>query len=641
MTSGSAVAPVPSAGQLTYNPRIMASRRQIDNRFPTLGFNVDTGGHAFYEVLLATDSQLFDPAKAGMRTPANFYSSRQSGGLMSAAESVHPYFVPSAVLHGFGQAVPRPNSIFYTVIAYDDKDGANPSFAQPPASLSTTAPSVAISRDFTGATLATVLAVSVDKLQRVGTAHGAPSPPSPGEDAGEGEDGYGAPPVSVAPPAAAPAATPPVAAPQPPAHGPAAAEFALPANDFRLAVLPRVSTPDAALSAGGQPHDPLLPGQRPSGAPISTLGHNGHNGHAPVSLALGADFDPGQGQPDYLADDDDGDGGDSTYGMSAALEAGYQDEMDELDLHSSRYQSLDEPHATPAGAQPLTVDDKMRVIDRVAQFESGGDFSAVNPDGEFEGRFGADHPAYHRYHVGLSYGFIQFTQDSGKLGDLLKMMRDRDPDEFSRVFGPDSNQLIAVTTASGPPSAKSEGGRSARVQPVTGADLWQEPWLSRFRTAAANPRFQAAQRELAARAYLDPMLPFAKWLGLDTERALTMVADRSIQMGLRGARRWIISAVGPLGAEATRRQAMAALGFSDLRSFQAATPGLRADGEWGPDTHAAMVSALRALGPASPVPIPTTDQMVEAMVRRAAPEPWHSRIEALRAAAVPDVRYLL
>ena len=181
MTSGSAVAPVPSAGQLTYNPRIMASRRQIDNRFPTLGFNVDTGGHAFYEVLLATDSQLFDPAKAGMRTPANFYSSRQSGGLMSAAESVHPYFVPSAVLHGFGQAVPRPNSIFYTVIAYDDKDGANPSFAQPPASLSTTTPHEWHLRDFTGATLATVLAVSVDKLQRVGTAHGFHRPYAPGE----------------------------------------------------------------------------------------------------------------------------------------------------------------------------------------------------------------------------------------------------------------------------------------------------------------------------------------------------------------------------------------------------------------------------------------------------------------------------
>jgi hypothetical protein len=359
-----------------------------------------------------------------------------------------------------------------------------------------------------------------------------------------------------------------------------------------------------------------------------------------MGLALGADFDSDQEPPDYLADDDDGDG-DSSYGETTALDTGHQDAVDELDLHPSRFQSLDTPQVTAAAAQPLTVDDKMRLIDRIAQFESGGDFAAVNADGEFEGHFGANHPAYHRYHVGLSYGFIQFTQDSGKLGQLLKMMKDRDPDSFSQVFGPDSDQLIAVATASGPPSAKATGGRSARVQPVAGADLWQEPWLSRFRAAATNPRFQAAQRELAARAYLDPMLQFAGWLGLDTERALTMVADRSIQMGPGGARRWIISAVGPLGAEAVRRQAMAALGYQDLRSFQAATPGLRADGEWGANTHAAMVSALRALGTASPVPIPSTDQMIEAMVRRAASEPWHARIETLQAAAIPDVRYLL
>jgi hypothetical protein len=635
MTSGSAVAQMPSAGSLMYSPRITASRGQIDNRFPGLNFNVDTGGHAFYEVLLATDSQLFDPAKAGMRTPANFYSSRQSGGLIPAAEAVHPFFVPSAVLCGFGQAVPRPNAIFYTLIAYDDKEGANPTFAQPPASLSTAAPSVSISRDFTGATLATVLAVSVDKLQRVGTSQ-APSPPSPKEDAAEGEDGYGALPV--------PPSTPPAVVPRPSVHASAAAEAAQPADDFRLAVLPPVPSPGVTPPAGVRPHDPLLPGQRasgPAGGSVAHNGHGGHNGQAAPGLALGADFDPGEGAPGYLADDDDGDR-DSAYGTPAGLGADYQDEVDELDLHPSRYQSLDEPQqAAGAAARPLTVDDKMRVIDRIAQFESGGDFSAVNADGEFEGLFGVDHPAYHRYHVGLSYGFVQFTQDSGKLGQLLKMMQDRDLDEFARAFGSDSDQLIAVTTASGPPSAKSPGGRSARVQPVAGADLWQEPWLSRFRTAGANPRFQAAQRELAARAYLDPMLRFAGWLGLSTERALTMVADRSIQMGLGGARRWIISAVGPLGAEATRRQALAALGHPDLRSFQAATPGLRADGEWGPSTHAAMVSALRALGPASPVPIPTTDQMIEAMVRRGASEPWHSRIETLRAAAIPDARYVL
>jgi hypothetical protein len=120
-----------------------------------------------------------------------------------------------------------------------------------------------------------------------------------------------------------------------------------------------------------------------------------------------------------------------------------------------------------------------------------------------------------------------------------------------------------------------------------------------------------------------------------------MVVDRSIQMGVGGAKRWLASAVGPLDAPATQQQALAALGYPDLRSFQAATPGLTADGDWGPNTHAAMVGALRALGSASPVPIPTTDQMIETIVRRAASERWHRRVETLHTASMPDVRYQL
>ena len=221
------------------------------------------------------------------------------------------------------------------------------------------------------------------------------------------------------------------------------------------------------------------------------------------------------------------------------------------------------------------------------------------------------------------------------------MMRDRDAATFAQTFGPDADRLIDVTTATGPASSAVPDGRSARVQPVAGADLWVEPWVSRFRAAGAIEAFKAAQRELAARAYLDPMLRFAGWMGLDTERALTIAVDRAIQMGVHGACRWISEAVGPLSAPATRQQALAALGYPDLRSFQASVAGLDADGEWGPNTHAAMVGALRALGSASPVPIPTTDQMVETLARRAASESWHARVDTLRSADLPAIRYQL
>ena len=283
----------------------------------------------------------------------------------------------------------------------------------------------------------------------------------------------------------------------------------------------------------------------------------------------------------------------------------------------------------------------MRILDRIALFESGGEYAAINPDGEFEGRFGTDHPAYRSYHLGLTYGFVPIRQESGMLGELLTAMRDRDPDGFTQTFGPDGAELIRVTTASGPPSSQSPGGRSERVQPVAGADLWREPWLTRFRAAALNENFKAAQREVAARRYLDPMLVFAGRLGLDSERALTIAVDRAVQMGPAGAKRWIISAVGPVAGDAMRQQALAALGYSDLRSFQAAVSGLAVDGEWGPETHAAVVAALRGLGAGSPIPLPTTEQMVDTLVRRASPEPWHARVETLQRQPMSDTHFQL
>jgi len=625
----------PFPGVALYPPRITANRRQLDNRFPSLGFSVDTGGRPYFEVLLATDSTLFDPANASRRAAANFYSSRHEGGLLPAAQAAHPFLVPAAVIRGFASATPRPSAIYYTLVAYQDKDGAGPSFPVDPTTLATHAPSVGLARDFTGTTLATVLGISVEKLQRHVGPNGAPVPPSPAEDAGEGEDGYGAPQPSehlVQPtPAAAPA---PTAAPSPaPASGHAQAYE--PMGDFELSMLPAPPAPPAARTDRPRPHDPMLPGQLSAGA----------GSGAPMDVAQSTDFGTGDEEPGYLRDDDENENESyrSANAQESALAAAAADP--ELDPHPGYFQSLDAPPTTTPtaepGATPLTVDDKMRIIDRIAPFESNGDYGAINADGEFSGKLGTHHPAYQRYHVGLSYGLIQFTQDSGKLGELLRAMRERDSAAFAQVFGPDADELVRVTTASGPGSSHSPGGRSARVQPVAGADLWQEPWVSRFRAAAQNEKFKAAQREIAARGYLDPMLEFAGWLGLNSERALTMTVDRAIQMGVGGAKRWIISAVGPVGSEAQRQLALTALGHQDLRGFQATTHGLVADGAWGPNTHAAMVAALRRLGAASPIPIPTAEQMVEAMVRRAASEAWHARVETLQHANIADVRFQL
>src|SRR5438067_1424001 len=79
-------------------PRIIPNRRQIDNRFPVLGFTVYTGSLSYFEVLLSTDRSLFDPANAGRRSASNFYASRQDSGLIHITGGNAIYLVPPAVL---------------------------------------------------------------------------------------------------------------------------------------------------------------------------------------------------------------------------------------------------------------------------------------------------------------------------------------------------------------------------------------------------------------------------------------------------------------------------------------------------------------------------------------------------------------
>src|SRR5262249_37540715 len=130
--------------------------------------------------------------------------------------------------------------------------------------------------------------------------------------------------------------------------------------------------------------------------------------------------------------------------------------------------------------------------------------------------------------------------------------------------------------------------------------------------------------------YVDPILPFARWLGLDTDRALAMVLDRAVQMGESGARQWIIEAAGPVKTSAYLQQALVVL-KTDLASFQAKTPELKERGVFGPDTHAALTAALRASG-RSPFPILTRDQMLDAIKLRAGSTPWARRTAELREA---------
>ena len=275
----------------------------------------------------------------------------------------------------------------------------------------------------------------------------------------------------------------------------------------------------------------------------------------------------------------------------------------------------------------------MEIVDAIAQFEGAGRYDALNLDGEFRGRFGEDSSYYNRAHVGLSYGLVQFTQDGGALGELLTLMRDKDPERFADddVFGAAADELIAVTTAPGPGSLQVEGGRSARVQPVAGADLWQEPWITRFRTAARHELFREAQRGLAISRYLDPILSYARWLGLWTRRGLAMLYDRSVQQGVSGGMRFVVDAVGPVDTAAKRTLALDALGHATLEDFQRGA-AIAADGDWGKQSHAAMIGALRGLATESPIDLPDYGESLDLIVTAAASRRFARRVSSLRAA---------
>jgi len=184
-----------------------------------------------------------------------------------------------------------------------------------------------------------------------------------------------------------------------------------------------------------------------------------------------------------------------------------------------------------------------RLIELTARMESGGRYWACNRDGEYEGKFdkaGKMHRASKHgptpIHIGLSWGYIQFTQDGGTLGRVLEAAYGRDADTFKKVFGDDFAELLDVTGRSGKSGLQSDKLRGPRVEKVAGADLWREPWISRFVAAGRLELFQWAQRHEAHRLYMRPAFSIAVENNLNSERAVVILFDRAVQLGVSGMR---------------------------------------------------------------------------------------------------------
>jgi hypothetical protein len=149
---------------------------------------------------------------------------------------------------------------------------------------------------------------------------------------------------------------------------------------------------------------------------------------------------------------------------------------------------------------------------------------------------------------------------------------------------------------------------------VNGEVLWSEKWLEKFRRAGQVPAFQAAQNEEAIAGQFRPMLRIAADLGFVSDRGLAMVYDRVVTQGLGAGLRWVVQTAGPLRTAMQRQHALQMLGYQNAQQFQQAMGDLPQNGVFGPETHAALIAALREQGAAA---LPSNEDLMCRMITAA------------------------
>ncbi len=503
-------------------PSIRATTRRLTNAFPSLTFAVDPGGHPFFEILLTTDMALFAPEMASSRNSTNFYASRQDG-LKESSVAQGRYVAPVPVVSEFASANPMGGTVYYSIVAYANADGANPMPAAEPRALASSAPSVAMARGFVGHTATESLGVPLSMLRRSGrpvarrhTTHAGllevdgprPDGGGPGNgggdtsgganrlgddreidasaDSAEGEDGYD---HRMSDGSQLPDIPADLRPASPGTNGSAANRPG--ANGAMPAVGPVPTAPPSRETEGnghaGTPtetdpvtvakREPVTDGgapnaQSPEVTPPSRMAAAGYDdgwGAWESPTALDSSFPPGQVRPAPLL------------GVEAP-QVGTDEEYEDLGWNGKSY-GTDRPGTSGTPVLPEDWRPPLPRLDPAAKRDVieayvGRDtdlYSAVSPDGEFNGTAGTDHPAYQHHHIGLSFGIVGFSQDSGELGQLLALMRGRDASRFEEIFGAAAAELVEVTNRPGPLSKDVEGGRErpraagGGIGPVGGA----------------------------------------------------------------------------------------------------------------------------------------------------------------------------
>ena len=605
---------------------IVPCRRTISDRFPIASFRVRVAEPRYYEVACTTDPRLLHPDYAARRTQENFFTSR-SRGLVAVSSGEHTWLMPPEVLRRFVGA----RRIYYALGTYAGRNGEQPRFTVSPQSLDQV-PCLSLSPDFTGRGLDRS---RVGGRKPASATYGGGSGRSGlrwggddalayerqlsagyrGDDDGDYDDGYD-PSLWSASEALEDADEPedddedgdsPELEDGTSLPGPATARV----GGRRVPARIKPCDPDGygrvARRGGQRTSSPPAPDPSPIGRGVPRFG--GSNGDDGEELEDGAAF--------FLAHPEAlgayGRRRRPAYGRrSRTRHSDYRDEYEEESLPVG-------PASRPLGTATLTIAEMVRILRVVARRQSGQDgYQATVED---------------RDGGGLSWGLLLFNQGSGELGRVLSLAKRRDEQlgtslspahRFDQLFGPRAQDLVRQTDPEQTPNA------AERLAPVEGKRLSEEPWRSRFRAAGAVPYVQAAQNEVAVERFFRPVLPLARALGINSARGLAVLVDRLIHMGVGGGSSWIMRAAGPVRTEADRAAALRALGYepTELGRFQREHGVARADGQWGPLTHAALTRALKRLGTASPLVLTQGDDALQTIAEAADSTDFRDRILA-------------
>ena len=595
-------------------PVIRATTRALSNAFPSLTFAVDPAEMPYFEVLLTTSAALFHPQNAGQRTAQNFYASRVDG-LIRTEDAYGNYIAPVAVISGFAQANPDGGQVYYTIVGYADAAGNAPVPAAAPEVLARSAASVPMMPGFRGHTRTETLGVPLSMLKpAVRTAALGRSSPAVSGRRGVGLLSYG-------PPGPYGATIPAVEDPRSADRLEGEDGYDVRARQTVLMPLP-MPQPSTAPSNGTQPGNgarPVIPVPPPpvsSAAPPPPPPPPGLRSTAPATSGIGGGDDAfrcGSRPPDY--DDGWGAWDDASNGhtQTPAGRPRAAAQPFRRALRRTGERRVRRPGLAGLGvrrdrgrsASHAGVGDPGRTADSHRRAEARRDrdlrrtgHRSVRRD---QRRRGVRRRRRHRPpglpalspRAGLRHRRV--LQDR-YLGQLLILMNDRDAAKFAEIFGPDHAELLTVTNRPGPLSRDVPDGRSTRVQPVAGSDLWTEPWLSRFRAAGAHLPFRGAPDPAGGRTVPGPGHPVRQ---RPRPGHAARVGDhlRPGRPPRRGQRDDLGDRVGRVRSSPPqlRDQALRAVGAESVEAFQRSQPDLLVDDQFGPLTHAALTGMLRAL----------------------------------------------